>query len=85
MISYPLPTVHLNGTGRDTLIQEYREAYRKLIAFRDAFAATTCNGRDFYPQGPDAYTQARRQRDRELERIHDLMEYIEAHLTHLSA
>ena len=28
----------------------------------EAFASTTCNGRDFYPQGMDIYDQARKER-----------------------
>lgn len=78
-----LPSIHLNGTGRATLAAEYGHAYRKLIEFRDAFAAITCNARDYYPQGSDAYTQARHSRECESARIRQLMEYLESHLIHL--
>jgi hypothetical protein len=57
-----IPTLHLNGTGRTTLRDEYAEAYDALLKAREAFASTTCNGRDFYPQGPDAYYKARDER-----------------------
>lgn len=78
-----LPTIHLNGTGRDTLLAEYRDAYRALNAARDAFCATTCNGRDFYPQGPDAYSRARTERDMMLQHFDALKLYLEKHLVHL--
>jgi hypothetical protein len=54
-----IPILHLNGTGRTTLRDEYAAAYDALLKAREAFASTTCNGRDFYPQGPDAYYKAR--------------------------
>jgi hypothetical protein len=57
-----IPTIHLNGTGAITLRDEYAAAYDALTKAREAFASTTCNGRDFYPQGPDAYYQARDER-----------------------
>jgi hypothetical protein len=57
-----IPTIHLNGTGATTLRDEYAAAYDALKKAREAFASTTCNGRDFYPQGSDAYYQARDER-----------------------
>lgn len=80
-----LPSVHLNGTSRQTLLDGYTEAYRKLIEFRDAFNAIEHNARDYYVQGPDAYYKARDQRDAERQRIADLMRYLEDHLLHLGA
>ena len=79
----PLPVCHLNGTGRDTLQREYRAAHRALRAFRDAFAQTTCNGRDYYPIGDQAYYQARATRDVALDLITELETYLEAHLDHI--
>ena len=46
-----IPTLHLNGTGKTTLRDEYAAAYDALTKALEAFASTTCNGRDFYPQG----------------------------------
>lgn len=80
-----LPTVHLNGTSREMLLDGYTEAYRKLIEFRDIFSKIEFNARDYYVQGPDAYYKARDQRDAERQRIADLMLYLEHHLLHLGA
>lgn len=80
-----LPTLHLNGTGREGLQRDYQAAYKALVAFRDAFAAIEFNARDYYPQGNQAYYQARSERDLEMERIGRLMLYLETHLAHLYA
>ena len=42
-----IPTLHLNGTGKTTLRDEYAAAYDALTKALEAFASTTCNGRDF--------------------------------------
>lgn len=79
-----LPTVHLNGTSRKMLSIDYGNAYEKLIEFREAFASIEFNARDYYVQGPSAFSQARTERDREFQRIGDLMSYLEAHLLHIN-
>lgn len=78
-----LPSIHLNGSSREMLASGYHDAYRKLIEFRNAFAAIEFNARDYYVQGPTAFSQARTQRDCEHQRIGQLMTYLEAHLIHL--
>jgi hypothetical protein len=54
-----IPTIHLNGTSRQELLDGYVVA---LNAVRDAIIAVgnACpNGRDYYVQGPDATQKAR--------------------------
>jgi hypothetical protein len=58
-----IPTVHLNGTGFTDLRDGYAAAYDAIDKAMDALAKAELNGRDFYPQGPDAYYQARKERD----------------------
>lgn len=83
MPDFVLPSIHLNGTSRATLAEGYHNAYRKLLAFRDAFSAIEFNARDFYVQGPGAWTRACDQRNVQRQRIADLMTYLEAHLIEL--
>ena len=83
-MNYRLPSIHLNGTGRDTLLKEYKEAYEKLIDFKEAFRAITFNGRDYYVQSSTAFSEARTERDIMEHKIGSLMQYLEAHLLHLS-
>lgn len=80
-----LPSIHLNGTSRQMLASGYHEAYRKLIEFRDAFASIEFNARDYYVQGPEAFSQARADRDTQFHRIGELMNYLEAHLLHIGS
>jgi hypothetical protein len=58
-----VPTVHLNGTSFNDLRDGYADAYRAIDKAMDALAKAELNGRDFYVQGPDAYSQARAERD----------------------
>jgi hypothetical protein len=57
-----LPTIHLNGTGADTLRKEYMRVSRAVAAAADTLAAATCNARDFYPQDAAAWQQAQAER-----------------------
>lgn len=79
-----LPTIHLNGSNRQRLREDYLQAHRALLKARDAFAAIDCHARDYYVAGPDAWPQARSQRDAALHKFGQLSEYLEAHLLHLS-
>jgi hypothetical protein len=83
MTDLTLPSIHLNGTGRKMLTEDYTAAYHALqTAFR-AFQSIDCNGRDYYPQGPNAYSEARRQRDAQLQHLSEVQHYLESHLLHL--
>jgi hypothetical protein len=44
------PTLHLNGTGKNDLRDEYAAAYDAIDKAIEALAAATLNGRDYYPQ-----------------------------------
>lgn len=82
-MTFTLPSVHLNGTSRQMLASGYHEAYRKLIEFREAFASIEFNARDYYVQGPAAFSHASAEREIQRELIGKLMAYLEAHLLHL--
>lgn len=53
-----LPTIHMNGTSRDQLIEGYIDAITAIEYAIDAVKYAAPNGRDYYPQGPDAMAQA---------------------------
>jgi len=77
-----LPTIHLNGTGADTIEREYRAVRHAIAAAVDALQVATCNQRDFYPQEPGAWQQARAERTeafRLLQQVSDYAEQWEAH------
>lgn len=55
------PTLHLNGTSRNALAEGYQAALDALNAAVSALEATAPNGRDYYPQGDGALTEASRE------------------------
>jgi hypothetical protein len=77
-----LPTIHLNGTGAESLRVEYNKVRLAAKATADALAQATCNARDFYPQEPGAFQQAQADRQgmfRLLQLVEDYAEAWEAH------
>lgn len=81
---YTLPTIHLNGTGASALAEEYGAAWRALLSARDALVASTCNARDFYPQGDHAFHDARFERSEALAKLDDVIDYLEAWVAHIN-
>lgn len=71
-----IPTIHLNGTSFTDLRDGYAAAYDAIDNAIDALAKAELNGRDFYPQGPDAYHQARRERDEAFRQLRATQEYV---------
>ena len=49
-----LPTIHMNGTSARSLLEGYCDAISAIHDALDALARVAPNGRDYYPQGPDA-------------------------------
>jgi hypothetical protein len=72
-----IPTIHLNGTSGKDLWNEYHAAYEAIKTSIDALCDATCNGRDFYPQGPAAFSQARSERDEALRKLREVKAYTE--------
>ena len=71
-----IPTIHLNGTSFTELKDGYAAAYDAIEKAIDALAAAELNGRDFYPQGPDAYYEARKERDAAFDNLRDASIYV---------
>lgn len=80
-----LPTIHLNGTGADTLQREYQALYEAVNAASDLLSAATCNARDFYPQtsqDPGAFKRAQDQREEMFRLLAQVSDYAEAWVYH---
>ena len=71
-----IPTVHLNGTGFTNLRDGYAAAYDAIEKAIDALANAELNGRDFYVQGPAAYSQARAERDEAFAKLRAAHDYV---------
>lgn len=68
------PTVHLNGTSRESLLDDYRKATQSVIQATNVLCANAPNARDYYVQSADAYTRARAEhmaRVAALARVHE--------------
>ena len=70
------PTLHLNGTGKNDLRDGYANAYDAIDKAIEALANAELNGRDFYPQGPGAYSQARSERDAAFAQLRQAHQYV---------
>ena len=53
-----LPSIHMNGTSRENLLEGYCDAITAIDYAMDAIRQAGPNGRDYYPQGPNAMAQA---------------------------
>ena len=53
-----VPSIHLNGTPQDRLPEQAMEAAGAVGAAVEKLAATAPNGRDYYPQGDGAVSEA---------------------------
>jgi hypothetical protein len=74
-----IPTIHMNGDKKETLLDGYVAAIRAVRAAKEAIAAACPNGRNFYPQGDGAINQAveeHRHRLATLNRVMDELEFI---------
>jgi hypothetical protein len=56
-----LPTVHLNGTAKEALMDSLTEARSALRGAIEKLEAAAPHQRDYYPQGAGAYEFARGQ------------------------
>ena len=52
------PTIHLNGTSKERLVEDLCDACNAIDAAYEALKKTAPNGRDYYPQGPEALERA---------------------------
>lgn len=68
------PTIHLNGTAAQTLIEQTEAVLDAAHALKSALYDAQPNARDFYPQGEGAYQAARRKHDEHLRTVGNLIE-----------
>jgi len=78
-----LPTIHFNGSGIDNLSEEYTAALNALHYAREALVHSTLHMRDFYPQGDEAYIQAREERTEVFRKYQEIEQYLTDWVHHL--
>jgi hypothetical protein len=71
------PSLHLNGTTRDVLLDQTVDAIGALRTAIEAVMRIAPHARDYYPQGPDAFTKARAEHQQRLACLVTLKEQYE--------
>lgn len=71
------PTIHLNGSSREHLFEACAEALGALRRALRAMDDVSPNGRDYYPQGPEALSEALREHTSRCERIRSVLAELE--------
>jgi hypothetical protein len=81
---YPLPTVHMNGTGKQSLLSDYEKVADRLDELLEAFQSMHFHPRDYYVGGDEAFRKAMNERSTHAIALNQFHAYIMAHLVHLN-
>lgn len=72
-----VPTIHLNGTSRDSLLEQVTDAGHALHDAMKKLDETAPNGRDYYPQGQGALKQAETEYRSRAERLRSVYQELQ--------
>ncbi len=72
-----IPTIHMNGTSREALLDAILEAVHALHKAGRKLAATSPNGRDYYPQGNAATSMAMDQHEARMNKLREVISELE--------
>jgi hypothetical protein len=88
-VNYPLPTVHLNGTGKKMLLEGNLKILGAINDLKEAIQSCEFHARDYYVQDIDdtviggAYGLALEERQKHLQAIADMERYFINHVEHI--
>ena len=92
-VNYPLPTVHLNGTGKKMLLEGNTRILGAINEVKEAIQSCEFHGRDYYVQDANpamdafnddnAFSRAYNERQKHLQAIADMERYFMNHVEHL--
>jgi hypothetical protein len=83
-MSLILPTVHLNGTSRDSLLEGYMAAMDALrLAIQEVQAAAP-HARDYYVQAGDTFCMAQNQHFTRLARLRETLDELNTIAEHVA-
>lgn len=71
------PTIHSNGTSKESLVEQWRDAYLALLNARSVLCGAAPHSRDYYPQGGCAYEMARAEHYARLVKIQAVMDELD--------
>ena len=78
-----LPSIHSNGTGKDSLIKQYDELSKAFNNFAKKWEEIDFNARDYYVQGQEAWVEACAERRDKAEYLMSVGRYINEIREHL--
>ena len=94
-VNYPLPTIHLNGTPRDRLLEGNTRILGAINDLKEAIQSCEFHGRDYYVQDANpamdafnddnAFSRAYNERQKHLKALADMERYFMNHVEHLIA
>ena len=94
-VNYPLPTVHLNGTGKKMLLEGNTRILGAINDLKEAIQSCEFHGRDYYVQDANpamdafnddnAFSRAYNERQKHLQAIADMERYFLNHVDHIIA
>lgn len=66
------PTIHLNGTSKDSLLEALEEAHAAIREAQKKLSECAPNGRDYYPQGPGVIYKAQDEHRARQQKLEDV-------------
>ena len=92
-VNYPLPTIHLNGTPRDRLLEGNTRILGATNDLKEAIQSCEFHGRDYYVQDANpamdafnddnAFSRAYNERQKHLQALAEMERYFMNHVEHL--
>ena len=79
-----LPTIHINGTSAKQLLEDHCDAAHHVREALAALARCAPNGRDHYPQGPDAIQDAQREHMARADKLRAVLADLEKIAEHIA-
>jgi hypothetical protein len=73
-----LPSIHANGTSPERLFETYQAAHVAVENAISAVREVEFHGRDYYPQGPEAFEEAREMMRSQLRDLYRVSEELAA-------
>ena len=87
-VDFPLPVIHMNGTGAEELMAGYENVYDCINKLQAAMEKCIVHGRDYYPldedQEEESFRAAWNERHKHNKAINDFKDYIFEHMVHIN-
>ena len=84
MSNITLPTIHLNGTSRDSLLEGYMAAMDAIRLAMKALQSAAPNARDYYVQAGDTFCMAQNQHFVRLARLRETLDELNTLAEHVA-